>query len=145
MRKIALGVIVVLCSSWVQARDTEYKLPIKDVLSMPEFAEKVGNDVKFIFGEEFKGVSYEKDLGEFTTNKKTNSMNKTDEFACRWAMLSALIQFKDKTKELGGDAVVGLKSYYKKDTFSSQTEYECHAGALLAGVALHGKVVKLKQ
>lgn len=145
MRKIALGVMIVLCSAWVQARDTEHKLPIKDVLAMTEYAEKVGDEVKFVFGEEAKGAAYEKDLGEFTTNKKTNAFNKTDEEACRWAMLSALIQFKSKAKELGGDAVVALQSYYKKDAFVSSTEYECHAGAMLAGVALRGKVVKLKK
>ena len=36
-------------------------------------------------------------------------------------------------------------SYYKKNTVSSETEYECHAGAVIAGVALIGDVVTLAE
>lgn len=44
----------------------------------------------------------------------------------------------------GGDAVI-IHSYYKGNTFISSTEYECGAGAILAGVALVGEVIKLKK
>lgn len=43
----------------------------------------------------------------------------------------------------GGNAVVEVESYYKKQPFSSETQYECHVGAVIAGTALRGKVVKL--
>jgi hypothetical protein len=45
----------------------------------------------------------------------------------------------------GGNAVINIVSYYKKNVFSSATEYECHAGAIIAGVALKGTVVKLSK
>ena len=128
-KKVALAVLIT--GSLVQvahARDTEYKLPIQDVLSMPEYQEKVGTDVKFYFADQ-KAVP-KKNLGEFVTNKKTNSFGKSDEAACKWAQ-----------KE-GGSAVVGVTSYYKKDEFASATQYECHAGGIIAGVALKGTVVK---
>ncbi len=125
------------------ARDTEHKFPIQEVLDMPEYQEKIGSEVKFFFGNQ-KTPEIKQKLGEFPTNKKTNSFNKTDEEACRWAMLSALISLKEKALQLGGDAVIGVNSYYKKDTFSSETEYECHSGALISGVALKGAVVKLR-
>ena len=33
-------------------------------------------------------------------------------------------------------------SYYKKNPYTSETQYECHAGNLIAGVALKGDIVK---
>ncbi len=43
----------------------------------------------------------------------------------------------------GGNAVINIASYYKKNTVSSDTEFECHAGAVIAGVAMIGDVVTL--
>jgi uncharacterized protein YbjQ (UPF0145 family) len=60
-------------------------------------------------------------------------------------MLSALIELRANALEQGGNAVVNIVSYYKKVPFSSPTEYECHAGAFVAGVALKGTIVKLKR
>jgi hypothetical protein len=39
---------------------------------------------------------------------------------------------------------VNITGYYKKQPFSSQTEFQCGAGATMAGVTLKGTVVKLK-
>lgn len=125
------------------ARDTKYKLPIQDVMDMVEYKDKIGIDVKFFLGDQ-KETAIEQKFGEYTTNKKTNAFNKTDEEACRWVMLSALITLKEKAIELGGNAVINIKSYYKKEEFSSETKYECHAGALMSGVALKGSIARLK-
>lgn len=137
--------LLIACTAFAamsaHARDTEYKLPIDDVVNGPEQAKFAG--VKFYFGKH-KTPAVGQQLGEFVTNKKTNAFGKADEDACKWAMASALIQFAEKAKSLGGDAVVNVRSYYKKDEFSSGTEYECHAGAMVAGVALKGEIVKLK-
>ena len=43
---------------------------------------------------------------------------------------------------MSATSVVGLERFYKKVPFSSETEFECHAGALVAGVALRGQPVK---
>jgi uncharacterized protein YbjQ (UPF0145 family) len=77
-------------------------------------------------------------------NPKTNAANKTDEVACQWVMLSALIDLQARAKRVGADSIVGIESYYKKVPFSSDKEFECHAGAFTAGVALRGKMVKTK-
>jgi hypothetical protein len=44
---------------------------------------------------------------------------------------------------MGGNTITNIVSYFKKNTASSESVYECHAGALIAGVALKGNVVKL--
>jgi uncharacterized protein YbjQ (UPF0145 family) len=139
--KFLLIVCAALTAMSAHARDTEYKLPIDAVLNGPDQDKFAG--VKFFFGKQ-KAPAVGQQLGEFVTNKKTGALGRTDEDACKRVMASALIQFAEKAKSLGGDAVVNLRSYYKKDEFSSETEYECHAGATVAGVALKGDVVKLK-
>jgi hypothetical protein len=40
------------------------------------------------------------------------------------------------------DAVVNIESNYKNRQFSNETEFECGAGAIMAGVALKGTLVK---
>jgi uncharacterized protein YbjQ (UPF0145 family) len=77
------------------------------------------------------------------SNRKTNGVGKSDEVGCRWAALAALIQFQERAKEVGANAVVDIVSYYKKDEFKSATEYECHGGAVIIGVALKGTLAKV--
>jgi len=57
---------------------------------------------------------------------------------------SALIRLQEAAKAAGANAVTDITSYYKKNEWSDPTRYECHAGALMAGVALKGKLVILK-
>ena len=45
--------------------------------------------------------------------------------------------------ERGGNAVINIKSNYKNVEFTSETEYECGAGAVTGGVAFVGEIVKL--
>lgn len=45
---------------------------------------------------------------------------------------------------MGADHVDGIVSNYKKMEYSSPTEYECHVGGVVAGVALKGTLVKGK-
>ncbi|POB08294.1 excinuclease, partial [Vibrio vulnificus] len=78
------------------------------------------------------------------TNKKTNAFNKTDEEACNWVFLSAMIVLKERAIKEGGNAVVDIKSNYKNNLTSSVDTFQCGAGTMVAGVALTGKVVKLK-
>jgi uncharacterized protein YbjQ (UPF0145 family) len=125
-----------------QARDTEYQLNIADVMNSPDYSTKVGNDVAFYFaGQPTPPVV--QSLGEFSTNRKTNSVGKADETACRWAMLSALLELHKRALRQGGNAVVNVISDYKRIAGGTETTYECHAGNIIVGVALKGMVVKL--
>lgn len=124
------------------ARNTEIHLPLADVLDMPEAKEKLDGSVKFYLAGQ-KTPKVLKRLQSDTSNRKTNGVGKADDVACRWAALSALIALQDKAKELGANAVIDIASYYKKDTFKSTTDYECHAGAVVVGVTLKGTYAKL--
>jgi uncharacterized protein YbjQ (UPF0145 family) len=135
-----LAAAVVLSSGSALARDTKYLLKIDDVLKMPEASGRLDPNIKFYFGK--TPAPQGEARGEAQANAKTNAANKGDEEACRWVMLSALMELQKKAKAVGATAVVGIESYYKKVVFSSETEFECHAGAIMAGVALRGQLIK---
>ena len=146
MRRLFAGFLLLtalLSTHQAQARDTEYHLKIEEVVKGPDYPNAVGNDVAFFFATQ-NSPTVDQSFGEFVTNRKTNSFGKPDEDACRWAMLSALKTLRERAISLGGDAVVNVVSYYKKSVAASETDYECHAGGLIAGVALKGTIVKLK-
>ena len=81
---------------------------------------------------------------DFRITSLTNSVGKSDQKACQWALLSALKSFQQRAQSLGANAVVNIKSNYKNNTYSHPTEYQCGAGAIMAGVALKADVVKLE-
>lgn len=139
---LGLSVSFILVTS-AHARDTKLQLPIDAAMSKPEAKEKLGHSsVKFYFGKQ-KHPKVTKSLISDVTNKKTNAFGKSDEDACNWAFLSAMLALEQRAQSLGANAVINIVSYYKKNTFSSNTEFECHAGGLMAGVALKGDFVKI--
>ena len=141
MRKtlFILALIGVVGVQGAQARDVEHSLSIAEFMADAEVRSRLGNDVTFYFSGQATPPAV-KSFGDVVTNRKTNSFGKPDASACRWAMLSALIHLRDRAKEVGGNAVVNIVSYYKKDTQGSSTNYICHAGNIVAGVALKGTV-----
>lgn len=142
MKKITcsgLALVVSLAGvSIADARDTKHLLPISVALETKDAEDKLGGDVRFFFGDQ-KTPAVLKKLGSDTANKKTNAFNKTDEKACNWAFLSAMVALERKAKSLGANAVINITSYYNRVVMSSQTEFECHAGAIVAGVVLRGE------
>ena len=126
------------------ARNTKYMLPIEAVLHSPIAHEKLGTAVRFYFGTQ-PHPPVARTIGDWVANLKTNAFNKTDDEACQWVFLSTLVSLRDRAVKEGGDAVVAIRSFYRKAEVVSDTEYECHAGAIIAGVALKGTVVKLEQ
>ena len=145
MRRFTLMAATALLAvaSTAQARDTRVEQSLHELVNSAE-ARNVGIDgsVKFYLAGE--NVSVLQRLGEDVTNKKTNAANKSDAEACRWVALSALRALQDGAKSRGANAVVDIVSYYKKNEFKSTTNYECYAGAILAGVALKGTYAKVK-
>ena len=126
----------------VFARDTTHTFPLRDVINMPEANGKLDGSVKFYLAGQ-KTPKLLKRMSSDTSNKKTNSVGKSDEFGCRWAALSALMSFQESAKRLGANAVVDIVSYYKKVESKSPTDFQCHAGNILVGVTLKGTYAKI--
>lgn len=141
MKKTILASLFITLALPAAARDDRLMFSIKDALSTPAAQEKIDKDIALQFGDHPAAASA-KVLGEWKTNKKTNAFNKTDKEACEWAFLSAVLELQERAKKEGGTAVVNIKSNYKNDERSSEDEYVCGAGALMAGVALKGTVIK---
>ena len=126
------------------SRDTKHLLSIEEAMASADFQERLDPDIGFYFGDQAH-PQVKDTKGNYVSNKKTNAFNKSDEEACKWVLLSALLSFQDRVRAEGGNAVINLESYYKKNTYRSDTQYECHAGAIIAGVALRGDVVTLEK
>lgn len=140
------SILILLCTFFVthiaHARDTQHFLSIQEAMNTPEAKEKLNKGVKFYFGNQVP--AHTKSQGSYVANRKTNAFNKSDEEACRWVFLSSLIALQDRALAQGGNAVVNIHSFYKQDAHFSNTQYECHAGAIMAGVALKGTIVTVK-
>ncbi|MEB8056658.1 excinuclease [Pseudomonas fulva] len=126
-----------------QARDTALYLPFEKVVQQMLAEKKLDGSVKFYLA----GV---KPRGKVTvispnsvTNKKTNAFNKSDEAACEWALQYALLTLQDAARKANANAVTNIASYYKRNERKDASTYECHAGAVIAGVALKGDLARV--
>ncbi len=145
MRRFALiaAAALLAVASTANARETRVEQSLHDLINSPEAkAAGIDGSVRFFLAGE--KVNVQQRMGEDVTNKKTNAANKSDAVACNWVALSALKALQDGAKSRGANAVVDIVSYYKKNEFKSTTNYECYAGAILAGVALKGTYAKVK-
>ncbi|MGH8050070.1 MAG: hypothetical protein ACREPB_05365 [Arenimonas sp.] len=145
IKRIGINVLFVLLavnSISVLAADKVMHLDVKDVLDTGFSNGKLDGTVKFYFaGQTTPRIlkAFEEDV----SNKKSNAFGKSKEEACKWVMLSALMALQDSAKARGANAVSGISSYYKKVEFKSPSQYECHAGNMISGVALKGRYVKV--
>lgn len=143
-RTVVLGMCagMLLIIPAADARDTRLRLPIADALASANAKAQLSEDIKLFFGKQAHPKPAQT-FGTFTSNKKTNFFNKSDKEGCEWAFLSAMITFQQRARQLGGNAVINIKSTYRKGNFESETEYECGAGAVVGGVTFQGEIVKL--
>ena len=139
---IFLGFTILLNSPTAFSRDTTHLLSIQDALQSARFQTRLDPSIRLYFGDQ-KHPKVARSLGRFMSNKKTNAFNKSDEEACQWVLLSALLSLQARVLKQGGNAVINITSYYRKNIFKSKSKYECHTGSIIAGVALRGEVVTL--
>ncbi len=144
MKKIAL-LTASLCLAFAAAapaKDDHLQMSIEEAMSSDDVKNNIDGSIKFYFGEQ-KYPKPKSRYGSFTANKKTNFTGKSNKDGCTRAFASAMISLQERAHKEGGDAVVNIKSVYKKDELVSETEYICGAGTFMGGVALRGEVVKL--
>ncbi len=136
--------LTVLGGQTAQAGDDKVILPVADALATGKAKEKLDGSVAFYFGNTSHPAVVQS-FGNFTTNKKSNAFAKSDTETCNWVLLSALVSLQERALNEGGNAVINIKSYYKKNEVSYDKDFECHVGAFVSGVTLKGDVVKLKR
>ena len=138
-----LVIALLFSASTGDARNTVHQLSIEDALAEGEAKGVLVDGIALYFGDQATpGV--EQSHGQYTANRKTNAFNKSDDEACNWAFLTAIKTLQERARKQGGNAVINIYSYYYKNTFVSETEFECGAGALMAGVTLKGTVALIE-
>lgn len=144
MKKLVLSMLMLgaAIALPVQASDNKYMMPIADAMASNDAQARLGNSVKFYFGNQPTPKILKK-IASDTTSQKTNAFGKTKEKACNWVFLSDMLALQKRAIELGANAVVNIVSNYKHIENSSATEFECHVGGIMAGVAFKADFVKI--
>ena len=144
-RLLTTGVTcLMLAAAPAFAADTRLELPLQDLINSPEAkAAGIDGSVRFYLAGQ-KTPAVVSRFGEDVTNKKTNGVGKSDAEPCRWVALSALKALQEGAKDRGANAVIDIVSYFKKKEFRSATNYECHAGGIMSGVAFKATYAKVK-
>jgi len=140
---IGLGLIAALLSTPALAADRTVYLPLEEAVAAAKAAGKIDGSVKFYLAgtKQPQGQVLRRDV---VTNKKTNAFKKSDAIACQHVGQSVVIALHQAAKKAGADAVTNIVSFYKRNEYKDTTNYECHAGAVIAGVALKGDLTKVK-
>ncbi len=142
LRNAVLVAIACAVALPAAARNEQNLYPIGQALKSPAAQSKLDPGIRLFFGRQ-RHPNVTKDFGEWPTNKKTNAFARPDLQACEWVFLSAVIALQQRARKEGGNAVINIVSNYKNIVTSSESEYVCGAGGLIAGVAFKGRVVKL--
>lgn len=140
---IGTALLIMALPTISHARDTTHYLPFDAVVAEATQAGRLDGSVKFYLAGKTPASAKVVRSG-VATSKKTNAFNKTDERACSWALQSALIAMQQSAKAAGANAVVNIASNYKHVEYKDDQKYECHAGAIMAGVAIKGDLANIK-
>jgi len=135
----ALFTLLAACPA--SARNDKYLLSISVALQSKDAQESPDGSVKFFFGNQVVPEIAAK-LGSGSTHQRSSTRPSEDARSCNVAFIKALVALQKNAKQLGANAVVNIASYYKNNTLSSATEFECHAG-VAAHVMLKGDFVKI--
>lgn len=144
MRQIlTLALTVFVLSGCVANHNVPLPYSIAEALSIPEYKQKL-QGFRFYFGNQ-PHPAVAMSHGVLTTAQRANATgDRSREAVCARAFASALLRLRSEALARGGDAVIDIKSNWKNNEVSSKAHYRCATGALMAGVALKGTVVKLR-
>ena len=137
---------LLLCAlpSVSQARDTTHFLPFDAVVAEATQAGRLDGSVKFYLAGNKPAGKVSVINPNITTSQKTNAFGKSDEAACNWVLQSALIKLQNAAKAAGANAVIEIASNYQNKEYRDSSKYECHAGAIMAGVAFKAQLATVK-
>ena len=144
MKIYAFLLSLVLLAPVAQAKDELNLFSIQDALSTREAKTRLDPDVKLYFADQTY-PSPVKNLGTWVTNKKFPLLDKKPKSVCEYTFIDALEELQRRALKEGGNAVVGIESYYKKMVRPSVDKYMCGVGYVAIGVALRGTVIKVKE
>lgn len=140
---LGLALPALLMATPASAEDALSVHSIETVITRPDFTSQT-DGVRFYFGNSPHPAVQTRIEADATTSLRTRKFGRSTEESCQWVMMSALIQLRQHAIDLGGNAVVNIRSNWRNNEWSSETQFQCSAGFLMAGVALKGDVVRLR-
>lgn len=137
MKKIMLALVLAVCA--VNAKTIMLYIDLDKVLDSAEFAEIVGNEVRFSFGSGSKENIYAggaKTRASLSKGTETNHFNKSlsgkkyalneVESTCGFALLLNLADLRDDALKIGATKAVNIISYYTSSTaLDSKDKFQC--------------------
>jgi len=123
------------------AADQILMMPVSAALASTEGRSKIDGDVKFFFGKA-RPARVVHQYGNFITNNKVHIIGRSTGEACNLVFLNALEDLQKKARSVGANAVTGVVSYFRRREITSDDSFECNVGAVVAGVALKGDLVR---
>jgi len=138
---LALAILMSSAHSALAA-DQILMMPIVPALESTEGRGKIDGDVKFFFGKN-RPVRISHQYGNFIANNKAHVFGRSTGEACNVAFLNALEDLQKRARSVGANAAVGVVSYFRRREVASDDSYECNLGAVVAGVALKGDLVRV--
>jgi uncharacterized protein YbjQ (UPF0145 family) len=124
------------------ARDSEYTLPMDEVLRMPAAQRELDGSVRFYLeGQHHEAVVFTH-MEETVTGKIRGSGPEEVE-SCKRAALRALVAYQTKAKKMGANAVIDMVGFFKEKPFISQSQFQCHAGSRTVVVVFKGTFAKV--
>lgn len=101
--------------------------------------DQIKDDIALYFGKQ-KTPPVVKKLWEGDSSQ--TSSRRSQQERCETAFASAIIRLQNKARSEGGNAVINITSGSGE---SSETDFTCTAGRMMARVRLHGTAVTLKK
>ncbi len=103
MANVMSMAVLILCLAIAlpaHGRDTKHLLPIAAAMETKDAQDKLDGSVKFYFGDQAPPQVITV-LGSDVSNRKTNAFGKSDENACHWAFLSAMVALQPRAQQVG--------------------------------------------
>ena len=140
IKGLALATLLLAMPALSMAAEKVVHLPFQTVVDQGVSSGQLDGTVKFhLAGSGPKGKVVNDNV---TVSRKTNAFGKSDATTCDHVLLTDLIYLQSEAKGVGANAVTDIVSNYNNVVVSDPTNYECHKGFLMSGVALKGKLVK---
>ena len=138
--RTALAVVAITSMPLAMAADEVMKFKIEGGIATGKAStrDQIKDDIKLYFGKQ-KTPPVVKKIWEGDSSQ--TSSRRSQQERCETAFASAIIRLQNKARTEGGNADINITSGSGE---SSETEFTCTSGRMMARVRLHGTVVTLK-
>jgi hypothetical protein len=118
---LAFAGATLLAARSTSARNDRLTFNIKTALGHGDAIQKLDPNLKLFFGKE-KHPAVGHDLGDFTVKEKTRALRRTNQAACDWVFLSAVLGLEKRAHNMQANAIIDIQSSYDNQPFVSDTE-----------------------